>query len=719
MPTKIRFLTAFIVAAFCAVTAHSAANARMINVLLVTGDWKSQAWYQDVVMGGKQLYRGRFIEQKVNEAAPNKFHFTEMTNYVAQEYIDANYLSQFDVVLFGDLMGVSVPDHVWKDLHQYIRQGGGFVYCASYKWHTCLGKHCHLDSDLPVSLTPPGSSGEDWTRWPYLLPESNFRAVPTSPQHPILQGLDWASAPKLDRIFSISPKPGSDVLLNSSGGAPLLVAGHLGQGRTVASASIFANDEVSTEFCQNWNQIGRFYAQLFTWLAAHSTNKQMQTSAATGTASIVVNANEHVAAVLPGLFSFNSAVFPPNIGPLKGIALQNFEATSPQGEFSRISPQGFEPQRGRFDFKRVDEAMLEFERLHLRPEVVFDDILNLGWIWNGGSWTHPTKKQIADCCDYVSDFLVHTNRGTGKDASYKPTVAYLEIGNEPPLSSDSIDGFTQLYCAVADRVHANFPGVSVGALGNNEVPYVDWFVDRAKGKVDFISRHPYGYTADALFKLQDEFQSSAKQKGYPPLRFLITEWDFWISGPAKFDYMMKRTFASLKRGDLIGALHYRLDQYPEPTYMFGALWGNLGLGVGRVGTPMHDAYDAYWIFNHLRGIRVNNGIAAKDPNLAKHLYAESSIESPDKLSTVVYYDYGYDGTGYLDLTKGLQYKRVDVDLTIKLPASKAARKINLASADGTAIKAPQTVGEIAPGQTQASIKLSIEPHTAIRVDVSP
>ena len=70
----------------------TSAYGKPLNVLLVTGDWKSQAWYQDVVMGGKQLYRGRFIAKKVDIASPGKFTLSQMTNYEAQEYLDSNLL---------------------------------------------------------------------------------------------------------------------------------------------------------------------------------------------------------------------------------------------------------------------------------------------------------------------------------------------------------------------------------------------------------------------------------------------------------------------------------------------------------------------------------------------------------------------------------------------------------------------------------------------------
>jgi len=121
--------------------AQAAPNAaRPIRVLTISGDWKSQSWYQDVWMKGQGedgkgsgiLYRGRFIAREVARAAPGRFVFADMTNYEAQQYADPNYLSQFDVVVIGDVVGWSLSPRFLQGLTAFQAQGG-VVYMASWK----------------------------------------------------------------------------------------------------------------------------------------------------------------------------------------------------------------------------------------------------------------------------------------------------------------------------------------------------------------------------------------------------------------------------------------------------------------------------------------------------------------------------------------------------------------------------------------------------------
>ena len=109
-------------------TAATQAAGRPIKVLMSTGDWKSQPWYQDVWMkdkdGKTHLYRGRFIARKVEEAVgPGRFTFTDIPNYLAKQYIDADYLSQFDVVLLGDIM-MHLSPKVQTALRDFVKNGG-------------------------------------------------------------------------------------------------------------------------------------------------------------------------------------------------------------------------------------------------------------------------------------------------------------------------------------------------------------------------------------------------------------------------------------------------------------------------------------------------------------------------------------------------------------------------------------------------------------------
>lgn len=692
--------------------------ARPTRVLLVTGDWKSQKWYQDVVMGGKQKYRGRFIEEKVNQVAPGQFAFTEMTNYAGQEYIDENVLSQFDVVLFGDMVGNSIPPKTVAALKQFITNGGGFIYCASYKWNTCFDG-CNLPDVLPVSLKPPSAKSNDWWQWKMYIPEEHFKPVVKLADHPIAKGLNWGASPPLDKGYVVVPKPGSQVVLTTPKGAPILVAGNIGNGRTITSSSIFANDELSPEFGQNWPDLGRFYAQTFKWLAANSKTQPRICQSTEGAVQVTVDATRKENAVSPSLFAWNSAVFPPNLGKLEGQPLSTFERMNPGEQLTRFNSAQiiFEPQRGKFDFTSTDKLLAECERLHLKPEIVTDSLLFVPWIWNNGSLANITDAQIKDCCDWMAALLQHTNHGTGGTPGYKPVVEYIEVGNEPAMDSTTIQPYIRLYTAISDRIHKQFPGVKLGALGSYELPYVSWFLDGTKGKVDFLSRHPYGWTPDMLFKVQDDFQAYCKSKGYPPQHFCITEWDFWIAGAPKFDYMMKRSFGMVKRTDLVGTMHYRLDQYPEPVYTFGAIWAGFGPGTGKRGLPMTDAYDPYILFNRFRGSRAATSVACVDARLAEHVYADSAITGSGDVTTVVYYDHGYDGNGFTDYAAGKQYGQVKASVAIKLPPQSRKRTLTVRTSTGEGVKDDQTRVDVMPNQTEVKVNVTLHPHQGTAITV--
>ena len=101
-------------------------------------------------------YRGRFISQKVNEAAPGKFEFTDINNYLGQEYMDEDYLSQFDVIVLGDIVGWSLNPRFQAAIGDYVRKGGGLIYCASWKWHCAMPPKENpfaqvLPADFPVN----------------------------------------------------------------------------------------------------------------------------------------------------------------------------------------------------------------------------------------------------------------------------------------------------------------------------------------------------------------------------------------------------------------------------------------------------------------------------------------------------------------------------------------------------------------------------------------
>lgn len=701
-----------------------AAEARVTKVLMITGDWKSQAWYQDVWMGGKQLYRGRFIASKVNEAAPGQFQFTDITNYIGQQYVDSAYLSQFDVVLMADTNGWSLPDRFLTGLRSFVRNGGGFIYCASYKWHTATLNGTPFEEVLPTTFLPVGDITADWQAVDYQTGDKDFKPVVAIPNHPILAGLDWTSSPPLAAAFQVGPKPGADVLLKTPTGKPILVAWNFGRGRSICSSSIFANDEVSPAFGQNWKDFGKYYANVFRWLGANSTNRTAKLQDRTAQVTAQIDFAIQTGPIHTGDFSIHAAHDDPGLAPLSGVALENFQALHPEGTFSRMAAD-CEPEEGKFNFTDIDKGLAEMNRLHLEPIALFAG-LSYGqpkWIWANTSYAHPTDRAIAATADEVAGFLQHVNGGKRGDLNYKVNVRYIEIGNEPKITSDSIDGYCKIFKAVAERVHHDFPGVKVGGMGGYEIPYLYWFIDRCGPDIDWISRHPYGWTGEMLFKAEDEFAAYARKKGLNQIQYIVTEWDYWIAGRPKFDYMMKRYFEAVKRPELLGTLHYRLGEYTEGGYLFGVLWTGMGQdkGAGAKGTPMHDTYDALWSWRNFRGHRVSvtsSLVQADDsPQLLEHLPIDASRDG-DRLSAVLYYDWAYDGTGFKDYGKGINYPKVNVRLQLSFPPANRNRTLSVSRANGEGISPdPAGTKEIVAGQTTANVTVVINPVEAVNVSV--
>ena len=704
---------------FFAPQAHGATDGK-IRVLMVTGDWKSQAWYQDVWMpapGQKpKLYRGRFIEQKVNEAAPGKFEFMDITNYSGQEYVDPEFLSQFDVLLLGDVIGWSYNPQFRQAVNEFVKNGGGLIYCASNKWHCAMEQNTPFAEALPAEFTADNLTG-DWKNADPGTENKPFVAVAALPDHPVTKGLDWAGAPALSRAFKIIPKPKSEVLLKSPGNSPILAAWQFGKGRSMLSASIFANDELSEKFGDDWKDFGKYYAQAFAWLGENSPNKKLALKNATGEVSIDVKFDQKQNAVPNGIFSMHGHDSAGS--PLKGLAYDNFMALNPQGGMARFD-YGPNLKDGTYDFGAIDGQLGEIKRLGLEPIVLFSAYNNgKHRVWaDGSTWSNPSDASIRAICDDISATLTHTN-GKKADAAYKTNVQYIEILNEPDVNYKTAPGFGKLMAAIYDYVHANFPGVKVGAYGSYEVPYLKAFLDACGGKIDWISRHPYGWTGEMLFKSQDDFAAYAKSKGYKNLQFIVTEWDFWIQGRQKFDYMVKRYFEAVKRDNLLGTLHYRLGQYGEPVYLFGMIWLNgQNKGAGAPGTPMHDAYDAVWIFRDFRGDRAATTTTAADTtgNLAKHVMADATA-SGDKLNLVMYYDWAYGGQGYPNYKEGTLYSKVNAKVKLALTPSNKDRTLTLSRANGEGFDVVKKDVKIPAGQKEYTDTIEMAPVTAYSITI--
>ncbi|MCL2117788.1 MAG: hypothetical protein FWH27_05085 [Planctomycetaceae bacterium] len=378
-----------------------------------------------------------------------------------------------------------------------------------------------------------------------------------------MKGLDWSSVPVLGSNFKTTPKKEAVVVLESPAGNPVLTVWQLGKGRAALSSSIFANDEVSSKF-GDWKDFGKYYANVFRWLGGNSTAKKAILKDKAGEVTIDVDFNKTTNTVSASLFGLHGAHDCPGFTPLQGLALENYKALNLRGALGRFDIS-CATARGEYDFTRTDRNLKLLEELELIPVALFNGFQGgQSWVWaDGSSWYNPSEQAIADIIDEIDAFLKYTN-GTKGTPEYRLRVPYIELLNEPDLTARTIKGFAKLLNSVADHVHANFPGVKIGAFGFFETPYLEQFIDECGANIDWIARHPYGWTGEMLFSLQDRFEAYARSKGHDHIKFFVNEWDFWIMGRQKFDYMMKRNFEAVKRSEsLLGTLHYRLGMYNE------------------------------------------------------------------------------------------------------------------------------------------------------------
>jgi len=349
--------------------------------------------------------------------------------------------------------------------------------------------------------------------------------------------------------------------------------------------------------------------------------------------------------------------------------------------------------------------------LKLEPVLLFP--FNYGkpaWMWGEDkSWQDATQRSADELAELVAATLLHV-----RQTSNVP-VRYVEILNEPNVDDKNMEAFVRIVRASAQRVHREFPGVQVGAFGNHETPYLKTFLKKIDPDLDWIASHPYGWTGEAYFRWQDEVEQFQRDNKLRALPWFITEWDFWIQGRDKFDYMMLRNFEAVRRPNLIGTLHYRLGQYAEKlgldprgqaTYLFGVLWMGHGPSAGAQGAPMHDAYDAFWLFRDFRGARVSANVSTPVAGLGAHLHAAAARDG-ESVNAVLYLDRGASE----------KYSRVKTAVTMTVPPVNRARTMTVSRATGEALETIGTPIIIKARATTVKAEVTIDPLTGYSITV--
>jgi len=323
--------------------------------------------------------------------------------------------------------------------------------------------------------------------------------------------------------------------------------------------------------------------------------------------------------------------------------------------------------------------------------------------WCPWKWT-PQPLDPKLYTKYFAASIEHIN-GNPASADYKPRLKYFEIMNEPDLSpaDQELPRYAEFLNYASSNLRQRYPGVQFGCGGFFEWSYFQRQVDLCGKNIDWFSRHPYGHTGEAVFLLQDRYHEYAKAKGLKDLKFIITEWDFWIYGQPAFDYIMMRWKPLIDRADVcLGSLHYRWREYHEGGYVFG-IHGEFDQQYGELPpewpNPGKDnlisyRYNAFWAMRNCRGrqyavdlnIPALADSVADDPaeyaarvnegtGLSTRAYAVAASDGK-QFNVVVYYGYPYT-----HVSEGKQYNQINLHIDSAIPPEVKGRTLVISRAD--------------------------------------
>ncbi len=657
--------------------------AEPVRVLFVGGDWKSQL--ED--FQGKGPLRGYFVQREVDKAAPGRFAFTLWTSYEFLQYADGDSLRCFDVVVIGDVMGQSVVPRVVDGLREFVGGGGGLLYCDNHKAFSFYTKELSFDEVLPIDVVP-FRAYDAQGKQPYC-DEKPLAITPVASSHPIMGGFDWASAPPLEGARYGVLKPGAVVLATSPAGKPIWVEWDKGEGRALWLGGVFANDELSEKFSA-WPQFGTFYAKTLGWLAEHAHYPRRSLTPAIAHGEVTVDIGSPGQTVTRKHFGIHGQEEAPGASPMQGADLALYQDLKLDHAFARTSAFTGIKREGqtfaddgvdadhhdasKYDWASADRTAADIERIHADPLFLF-------WLpWSGPAWP--------DAAHYTTYFAASIEHLNGKPPAYKPRFGWFEIANEPNIypAAENLPRFADFYNRSVEALRPRAPGMKFGCGGINEWTYVQALIDRCGKNLDWFSRHPYGHTGEAIFALQDRYREYAASKGIPDLKFIITEWDFWIYGEPAFDYLMTRWKPLLDHADsCLGTMQYRWREYHEGGYVFGVhgefdgAYGALPREWPNPGKdkPITYRYNAFWIMRDCCGKEFAAKIVSPELAAAKGPRAYAVATSDGKQYNLVLH-YGY---AFSDPKTGARYDRIKLHVHAPIPPGITGRSLVVSHAD--------------------------------------
>ena len=223
-------------------------------------------------------------------------------------------------------------------------------------------------------------------------------------------------------------------------------------------------------------------------------------------------------------------------------------------------------------------------------------------------------------------------------------------------------------------------------------------IDQCGTNLNWITRHNSGLTAEATFRLEDEYAAYARQKGLMDMKFMITEWEFWCYGRPAFDFIMQRWKALADRADVcLATMQSHWVEYAQGGYVYGlvgkqdteygerpAEWSNPGKGK-----PVTYRYNGFWIMRNCRGQQLEAQLDVPDLKVSacQRAYAICTTNK-GTLNVVIYFGYPL-----ADYDKGQLVNKLKVKVNVPLPPDIKGRSLIISRADArtTSEEAPKII----------------------------
>jgi uncharacterized membrane protein len=205
------------------------------------------------------------------------FEIDFMPSHLAQRSFPQGLdeLRTYDAVILSDIGANTLLLHpdTWinsrptpnrlRALRDYVGSGGALLMFGGYYSFQGINgsaryRRTPVEDVLPVNCLPYDDRVE--------VPEGFRPSFPKGMLHPILDGIP-AEWPLLLGFNEVVPKAGAEVIATVSseyGSLPLLVAGHYGEGRSVAWTSDIGPHWLPPEFCA-WGGYGALWTNTLEW----------------------------------------------------------------------------------------------------------------------------------------------------------------------------------------------------------------------------------------------------------------------------------------------------------------------------------------------------------------------------------------------------------------------------------------------------------------------